>query len=129
MEERGPQTLLHISKAWGKEIWFTNNEKYCGKLIFVKDGEWSSNGLWHYHKLKDETFYVITGRLRLVVKIERDLPYYAPYAYEKHLVLEVGDSYRIMPWTKHKFSGCGCNCEFIEVSTKHNDLDSYRCEE
>ena len=50
------QEKLHVvPKGWGFEKWIVNNEKYCGKLLyFIKDRKCS----WHYHKIKDETFYI-----------------------------------------------------------------------
>ena len=37
-------------KAWGKEIWMVNNDKYCGKLLcFNKKSKFSM----HYHLIKE----------------------------------------------------------------------------
>ncbi len=54
---------LHIvPKGWGFEKWIVNNDKYCGKLLYIiKDRKCS----WHYHKIKDETFYVQRGKIIL----------------------------------------------------------------
>ncbi len=41
-----------IIKGWGYEIWITNNEKYCGKLLCFEEGKKFS---MHYHMIKDET--------------------------------------------------------------------------
>ena len=46
-------------KAWGYELWITNNEKYCGKLlVFKKNKEFSM----HFHLLKDEAWYISKGK-------------------------------------------------------------------
>ena len=54
-----------VLKSWGREIIFENNDMYCGKELLVYNKIWSSNGNFHYHKIKDETFYVINGTLQL----------------------------------------------------------------
>lgn len=56
------EKLKIVPKGWGFEKWIVNNEKYCGKILYmVKDYKCS----WHYHKLKDETFYVQSGKIIL----------------------------------------------------------------
>ena len=47
-------------KGWGHEKWIVNTDKYCGKILFFEEGKQCS---WHYHKLKDETFYVQSGEI------------------------------------------------------------------
>ena len=57
-----------VPKGWGFEKWIVNCDKYCGKLLyFVKDRRCS----WHYHKIKDEVFYVQSGKI-LVKYSEND---------------------------------------------------------
>ena len=51
-----------VAKVWGHERWLANDEKYCCKTLTLKKGYQCS---LHYHKLKDETFFVLDGRLRL----------------------------------------------------------------
>lgn len=106
-------------KTWGWEIWFANTEKYCGKELFVRWEEYSSGGKYHYHLIKDETFYVIKGTLKL------------DYFEDNHfrsVLLEPGHSFRIKPGIKHRFTGKNNEgCHFIEASTHHDEEDSYRC--
>lgn len=104
-----------VLKKWGREIWFENNELYCGKKIMCKDQIWTSDGWYHYHPIKDETFFVIQGYLEL--DIEGD-----------SRVLAEGASIRILPGTRHRFRSASDKeeCIFIEVSTTHCDTDSIR---
>ena len=44
-----------VPKGWGYEKWIVNTDEYCGKLLHFIKGKKCS---WHYHKLKDETFYL-----------------------------------------------------------------------
>lgn len=106
-------------KSWGTEVWFENNDLYCGKLLTIYKGFWSSKGKFHYHKIKDETFYVIYGSLHLDVEIDKVI---------KTITLDPHSSFRVKPGVKHRFTCAGgLVCQFIEVSTTHRDDDSYRC--
>ena len=101
-----------VPKPWGSECIFANNELYCGKQITVSD-QWSSKGLYHSHPKKDETFFVTNGELLLDVE-------------GKKMVLYPGDTYRIRPFTPHRFKAVGLSCTFLEVSTTHDDGDVIR---
>ena len=99
-----------VKKLWGHEEWIVNRD-YCGKKLVLKKGLRCSV---HHHKNKDETFYIIKGK----VLIELDK--------EKKVMLP-GDSILIEPGTKHRFTGLE-DSEIIEFSTHHEDSDSYRDE-
>ena len=47
-----------------------NNEEYCGKLLFFENGKRCS---WHYHKLKDEVFYLQSGMMMVYYSDEDDI--------------------------------------------------------
>ncbi len=101
-----------VQKAWGEEIWLVNNEKYCGKRLILKKGKRCS---LHYHKEKDETFYIHDGRVLME-------------AGGKTIIMNKGDAIRLKPMTTHRFSGIR-DSVIIGVSTHHDDEDSYRTEE
>lgn len=105
-------------KTWGYEQWIENNERYCMKLLHCEDGKWSSEGKFHYHRVKDETFFIVSGELRIEAEVDGVI---------RRFSLLEGDSYRIKPGIKHRFSCIGDSCDFIEASTQHSDIDSYRC--
>jgi mannose-6-phosphate isomerase-like protein (cupin superfamily) len=110
-----------VQKTWGTELWFANTKHYCGKLLTVNPKKWSSEGRFHYHEVKDETFFIVQGVLTIDIAREN-----GP-AYER-ITLYENDSYRVMPGVKHRFtSGSEIPCKFIEASTHHEDSDSYRC--
>jgi quercetin dioxygenase-like cupin family protein len=110
---------LHVvPKGWGFEKWIVNNEKYCGKLLyFIKDRKCS----WHYHKIKEETFYVQSGRLLLYYgwAEEIDLAH--------KILLRKGDHFHIPVGLKHQMQALQ-DTELFEFSTQHFDEDSYRLE-
>lgn len=56
-----PQT--RVEKPWGHEVWWAQTDDYAGKLLIVKTGERLSLQM---HRQKDETSYLLSGRLLLV---------------------------------------------------------------
>jgi len=103
------------AKGWGKEIWITNNELYCGKILkFNKGAEFSM----HYHIKKEETWAVIKGKLLLKY-------YDLTNAEEKQMILRVGETVHLKPCIPHKLIAMEESSVF-EVSTQHFEEDSYR---
>lgn len=103
-----------VPKGWGFEKWIVNNQEYCGKLLYFVKGKKCS---WHYHILKDETFYIQSGRVLLKYS-ETDDP-----IFEK--ILERGDSFHIHRELRHQIIALE-DTELFEFSTQHFDSDSYR---
>lgn len=52
----------YVDKPWGGELWFAHTDRYAGKLLDVKAGERLSV---QYHDAKDETSYLLSGRIVL----------------------------------------------------------------
>jgi len=101
-----------VPKLWGEERWIVNSDKYCGKKLILKKGFRCSI---HHHKIKDETFYIQSGRV---------LMEFGENAEERR-IMNSGDSVRIKPSTWHRFTGLE-DSEIFEFSTKHMEEDSYR---
>jgi quercetin dioxygenase-like cupin family protein len=97
-------------KVWGKEIWITNNDKYCGKILEFKKDHYSS---YHYHTEKTETWFVLSGTLTL--KYEND----------ETTILNPGDVVHLTPYTLHQLSAAS-DASILEVSTPHQDSDTTR---
>ena len=53
-------TMKYVPKGWGYEKWIVNKKEYCGKILFFNAGKKCS---WHYHEIKDEVFYLQSGRM------------------------------------------------------------------
>lgn len=51
-----------VDKPWGHELWFAQTDRYAGKLLHVHAGQRLSV---QYHEEKDETCYLLSGRLLL----------------------------------------------------------------
>ena len=113
MEER-----TFVPKKWGYEDWIVNKKEYCGKLLFFKKGKRCS---WHYHKLKDETFYVHSGELEVRYGWSDDK---SDLNTEVKL-LKAGDTFYVTVGMRHQMTGL-TDVEMFEVSTQHFDEDSIR---
>ncbi len=100
-----------VEKLWGWEKWLENNEKYCCKVLHLNKGFQCS---LHYHKNKDEVFLVTKGHVRL--ELGEEVHHLHPGAYV-----------RVKQGMEHRFAGME-DSEMIEVSTFHEDDDSYRIE-
>tara|TARA_R110000824_G_scaffold87273_1_gene215216 strand:- start:1250 stop:1609 length:360 start_codon:yes stop_codon:yes gene_type:complete len=110
--------IKFVPKGWGFEKWIVNNEEYCGKLLyFVKDKRCS----WHYHKLKDEVFYVQSGKIKVYFSEKDNIQNAAS------IVLEKGDNFHVPRGLRHQMVALE-DTELFEFSTQHFDSDSYRIE-
>ncbi len=50
-----------VDKPWGHELIWAKTDRYVGKILHIKAGESLS---LQYHRVKDETIMVLTGKLR-----------------------------------------------------------------
>ena len=106
----------HVEKTWGSEDWLMNCEKYCSKILTVKQ---YCGGSYHHHEHKDETFLCLSGNARLLLE--------AKAGYARIAELCVGGSVRIHPGTAHLLIGVSEEpCVLLEVSTHHDDEDVVR---
>ena len=108
-----------VDKLWGTERWLVNEPGlYCVKEMTLVPGYKCS---LHYHRLKDETFYINKGQMVLFVDNLN--------GQSGVIRLEEGDHYRIQPGVAHRFmAGRNETCWFIECSTYHDDEDVVRLE-
>lgn len=107
-----PSLPLIISKVWGEEVWLVNEAEYCYKLLQVKKG---ASGSLHYHKIKKETFVLLTGHILLQIGNEG-------YFLGKEI-----RPMTITPGTPHRFTALE-DSVIIEVSVHHDDEDVVRLE-
>ena len=110
------ETIEIHSKGWGYEKWIVNNDLYCGKILFFERGKKCS---WHYHKVKDETFYVQSGEILLRYGEHDDLER------SKTINLKSGAKFYVPPGLRHQMTGI-TDTELFEFSTQHFEDDSYR---
>ncbi len=94
-----------VSKPWGSELWFARTDRYAGKILRVRGGCRLSV---QYHEAKDETSYVLSGRVIVSQGDSAD----GLTARE----LGPGDSWRNSPLVVHTLEAVE-DAEIIEVST------------
>jgi quercetin dioxygenase-like cupin family protein len=109
-----PAQLVHVAdKEWGHEEWIANTAAYCGKKLVFKKGYQCS---MHHHKIKDETFYIQSGK----VLLETDFN-----GQTMSRIMTAGDTAHIVPGMWHRLTAVA-DTEVIEFSTFHMEEDSYR---
>lgn len=103
------KNMQFIPKNWGYELVIDNNEKYCGKILFIKKGQATS---FHKHLIKEETLYCQSGLCHFRVE-------------NSTKIINPGDAVKLLPNTKHQMTALE-DTTFFEVSTKHSDEDVVR---
>ena len=103
------------AKGWGSETWIANHRRYCGKLLTFRAGHKFSA---HFHDLKDETFYVLSGAFRLFWKN----PETGKDCIRDLRPLDVVDIPRLCV---HQVEAIEAGT-ILEISSHHEDSDSYR---
>jgi|TARA_B100001094_G_C18147099_1_gene781423 mannose-6-phosphate isomerase-like protein (cupin superfamily) len=106
-----------VDKGWGYELIWATNEQYCGKImVFEKVGAKFS---MHFHKEKDETWFVNNGRF-LLNYIDTDTAEY------KSKELTEGMTWRNPPLMPHQLVCMEPGSSVTEVSTPDSVEDNYR---
>jgi mannose-6-phosphate isomerase-like protein (cupin superfamily) len=110
--------IKFVSKGWGYEKWLANSSLYCGKILWFARGKQCS---WHYHNVKDEVFYVHSGKLMVYYgwKDSIDLA--------DVTILQKGDKFHVPTGMRHRMYAME-DTEMFEFSTEHFDEDSIRIE-
>jgi quercetin dioxygenase-like cupin family protein len=107
-----------VPKGWGGERIICNSQEYCGKLLYFVKGKKCS---FHYHILKDETFYIQSGKVLLKYTEEDELEN------AQEIILRQGDKFHIYRGLRHQMIALE-DTELFEFSTQHFDEDSIRIE-
>jgi mannose-6-phosphate isomerase-like protein (cupin superfamily) len=92
------------------EFWVANEVEagYCGKFLFVADGQTCP---YHRHTRKHETFFVMKGKVRMVVD-------------DVEKTLTEGDTLVMPPGQRHSFTGVG-PALLLEVSMPSTRQDNF----
>lgn len=105
----GPGSARLVAKPWGHELIWAETDRYVGKLIVVEAGKRLS---LQYHERKDESVYVVSGRLRLHLE--------GPDGVIATIDLGPGEARRVAAGRRHRFEALE-RVEVIEVSTPELD--------
>jgi mannose-6-phosphate isomerase-like protein (cupin superfamily) len=103
-------------KGWGHEEWIYNSDSYCGKFLVFKAGKKCS---WHFHKIKDETFHLVEGKMLVNFSFDDSLEE------SDQVELNIGDSFNVPPGMRHQMIAIA-DSKLLEISTTHFEEDSYR---
>jgi mannose-6-phosphate isomerase-like protein (cupin superfamily) len=99
------EVARRVEKPWGYELIWAHTDRYVGKVLVVETGKRLSLQL---HRVKDETIYVASGKLRLHLENDRG----------EIVIREMGpgEHSRIPVGRRHRFEAIE-HVEIIEVST------------
>lgn len=111
-----PHRYNLVRKGWGNENWIWN-KGYCGKILTFQKGKKCS---WHYHKVKDETFYMLNGKLKLLCGWDDQ-------GLVEEVLLSPGDIFHLPPGLRHQMIALE-DSTLVEFSTEHKEEDSIRVE-
>lgn len=109
--ESTKETMKEVKKVWGKELWLVNCPSYCGKLLYLDKGGVSS---MHYHKVKQETFYALSGQTGLHI------------AGKDYMLNPASRPKTVYPKQEHQLIGFSDGIIVLEISTHHDDNDVVR---
>ena len=104
-----PAGAARVEKPWGYELRWAVTDRYLGKLIHVDKGHRLS---LQYHVQKDESIFIVSGALDLVLEDERG-------ELQTHR-LEPGMSARVKPGRRHRFVAAE-DTDLFEVSSPEID--------
>ena len=102
-------TPTTVNKPWGHEFIWARTDCYVGKILHVRAGEALS---LQYHRVKDETIMVLSGRLQFEFFAEGD----APSVRE----LGPGEPFHVTPGLRHRMIAIE-DTDVLEVSTPELD--------
>ncbi len=108
--------IKHVPKKWGYEKWIVNKPEYCGKLLKLESGKFTS---WHFHKLKDEVLFLYSGTLVVLASENDDI------SSAEEVTLKPGDAFHVYRGLRHRIIAME-DSELFEFSTQHFDDDSHR---
>lgn len=108
--------VRQVVKGWGNERWLVNVPSYCAKILEIRSGLRLS---WHFHKIKEETFIVLSGECFVVYGQDQNIEK------AERLLLTPGSRFHVQPGLLHQLIAVS-DCQILEVSTAHSDSDSYR---
>jgi mannose-6-phosphate isomerase-like protein (cupin superfamily) len=108
-----PQSRLNgrpgVPQPWGWEMLWTLTPRYASKVLFIRRGHEIA---MQYHRHKEESFLVRSGRLIFLVEDRAgDL---------REVWLEAGDSLHVPPGRRHRVVALE-DSEVLEVSTPEID--------
>jgi mannose-6-phosphate isomerase-like protein (cupin superfamily) len=97
--------VTKVDKPWGHELIWAKTERYVGKILHIRAGEALS---LQYHRVKDETIMVLSGRMTLVHFEDGEPP--------RSRELAAREPFHITPGLRHRMIAIE-DTDVLEVST------------
>jgi mannose-6-phosphate isomerase-like protein (cupin superfamily) len=98
-----------VEKPWGHELIWAATDRYVGKILHIKAGEALS---LQYHRVKDETIMVLSGRMQLIYFADGEAP--------KSRDLPPREPFHIPTGLRHRMIAIE-DTEVLEISTPEID--------
>ena len=98
-----------VDKPWGHELIWAKTDRYVGKILHIRAGEALS---LQYHRVKDETIMVLSGRMSFVSFKDGEPP--------ETRELGPRDPIHITPGLRHRMTAIE-DTDVLEVSTPELD--------
>ena len=98
-----------VDKPWGHELIWAQTDRYVGKILVIETGRRLS---LQRHEVKDESIYVLAGRLRLTLEDDA--------GNVRTEELGPGDHRHVQTGRIHRYEAVE-RCEILEVSTPELD--------
>jgi mannose-6-phosphate isomerase len=105
----GDTAARRVPKPWGHELIWAQTPRYVGKILVIETGKRLS---LQRHAVKDESIYVVRGRLRFFLEDEAGRV--------RSEDLGPGQHRRVPTGRVHRFEAIE-ECELMEVSTTELD--------
>jgi mannose-6-phosphate isomerase len=104
-----PRMSRTVDKPWGNELIWAETSRYVSKILHIKKGQSLS---LQYHKQKDETVMVLSGKLAFEFYREGESPQ----------VVELGprQPFHVTPLLRHRMTALE-DTDVVEVSTTELD--------
>jgi quercetin dioxygenase-like cupin family protein len=108
--------VTRVEKPWGYELHWAHTDRYVGKIIHVNRGHALS---LQYHKEKDETIYVLSGKLLFEIAADGESD---PKRGRVEREMLPGEAVHVPPNTLHRMTAIE-DCDVLEASTPElNDV-------
>jgi mannose-6-phosphate isomerase len=101
--------VTKVDKPWGHELIWAKTDRYVGKILHIKAGEALS---LQYHRQKDETVMVLSGRMRFEHFAEGEEP--------RTTELGPREPFHVTPGLRHRMIAIE-DTDVLEVSTTELD--------
>ena len=94
-----------VDKPWGHELIWAKTDRYVGKILHIRAGEALS---LQYHRVKDETIMVLSGRLAFEFFADGEAP--------SQRELGPREAFHVTPGLRHRMTAIE-DTDVLEVST------------